>query len=253
MESKIPPPLEVRIVLIDPSLEREVLRVLSASKIEVNGRYLAVDEIESDDSSRSILITSIDCLGANLAREIKRDFRGVIIVGARGLPGIPSILPTEIDKLPTMVRDFLPISDDYAVTEAEKIFIGVLPRVGAGTLQKLFEEYAGSAIFLIKKKRGSGSRTIYCTEIDDASILKLFTVLDSDLRDPLQVGVLVNKVPRTRKAQTRIKAIGHELQRVGISQICPLPYDEQLQVTGVATKRTSTALHPLFDWILAAN
>lgn len=244
---------EIHLVILDSHTEIRVIQTLASSKFDIAGRHLTIEDIDPQQRINSILIASSDVLTTESARQMSKVFGGVVNIGNKPYPGCYTVTEFELDRLTHVIEDL--ISDEVVVTEelGDSIFKGLLPRVGASSIENLFTSYSGGDLFLFNKRGTIDLPRVLCCEIDDISILKLFTFLDEFAGNADKTAVIFNKVGRSLSSQNRVRALVKELQAVGISQVFAIPFDEQLPISGKLGRKSRRKLRPLFDWILEEN
>ena len=244
---------EVFLVIIDTALEERAYEVLQASGIEVSGRFLAIEDISRDFRRGGILVTTSNLLSDHAIYLLQKEFVAIILLGEVRFDGLTTLALSEIDQLPVEISKVASKAPDPIDTDGSTVFIGVAPRVGVRTLREAIELNVPKELPSLKGNFNSGRSALYCSELDDSSIFRLFELIDADRGKYQRHGVVFTKIPETRFARDRVKAIERELEGFGISIVCTLPFDQELQVRGELSKRSRRALEPLFDWITKAN
>lgn len=247
--------MNIRLAIIDPVLEAQVMHVLAESGIQCAGRHFALAEIPISDRSSVVVVTTPSTLHASHMRD---EFHRIISLGDKAPSGAISLSESEIHELPELISKMLTqgngtndsIVDPYNRNPSVK---GVLPRVGARTLNRILEENLGAILLPIMKRQDHPYKNILLSEIDDQSILRLCDeLLVGDSNEPWSA-VVINKVPRNSMAQKRLRALERELQGSGVAYFHPIYFDAEIQITGAPSKSTIRALQPLFDWIAKSN
>lgn len=143
------------------------------------------------------------------------------------------------------------VHEEVDPVEARGLVVGVLPRVGASTIEGLID---GAMVGLLPSFRTSNnSDLVLCSEFDDSSLVQLFTQLIREREKKRNPAVVINKVPRNRSSDRRIEVVTRELEELGAAMVCRIYFDEELQMNGKPNKRTLQDLKPLFDWIAKPN
>ena len=244
---------EVFLVIIDTALEERAYEVLQASGIAVSGRFLAIEDISRDSRRGGILVTTSNLLSNHAFYLLQKEFVAIILLGEVRFDGLTTLALSEIDQLPVEISKVASKAPDTIDTDGSTVFIGVAPRVGVRTLREAIELNVPKEPLSLKGNFNSERLALYCSELDDASIFRLFELIDADRGKYRRHGVVLTKIPETRFARDRVKAIERELKGFAISIVCTLPFDQELQVRGELSKRSRRALEPLFDWITKAN
>lgn len=248
--------ISIRLVIIDPTLELEVLSLLKNSNVHVTSRHLALNELDSAGRSKTIVITTSESLEVELRRFHVEDFYEIFVIGFSGVVGIRSVPRKELTELPGLINQVL--ESVAAPTPVERKFkvLGVTPRAGATLVDELLEEYLKDSDARISGQYSRSKKAILCSEVDDFSIERLFQLIEElsgANSQYLQFAVILNKVPRTKIAAKRVKAIEQELMVLGVSLVCSLYFDENIQVIGKPTAKNIAHIRPAFDWIAKAN
>jgi hypothetical protein len=236
--------IEIRISIIDPNFESAVLQVLAVAEIQCHGRYLTPREIPLAIRAKTILITSNE----------GQHFRGE----GGALSGFIAVIPVSeilLQSLPTLISDAYPkeiTQEKMALGHSSSLVKGVMPRVGARTLNELIGRNMGEEIFAIRKQNSEylpPYLCILCAEVDDACLTKLFGALDKDDVNSTKIAVVINKLPNNSKGRRKFGAIERELLALSVQLAIPISFDGEIQITGLPGKQTMSAVQPLFDWI----
>ena len=247
----------VILVIIDQVLEEKVIDTLRNAEVEISGRYLALHQVPKNSQGRSILITTADLVQSAEEVAVQREFLAIIILGNVTISGTTTVSLAALEQLPDLIAgvtvEAMPKMAQRREHHAGLEIVGVAPRVGARTLREAIDLTIQRLDHLAAEKSLSEPITLYCSELDDDSILSLLTHIDEDRKKSHRKGVVFTKVPDTRRALDRVKAIERELQGCGISSIFVLAFDDEVQILGELSKGSLRALQPLFDWIAKAN
>ena len=246
---------EIRLVIIDPALEAIVLKRLVDSDIHCSGRHLSLADIPREVRASTVVITmpsAVTQRGDGLAPQ---NFLALISLGDKPVTGALSLGEQQVNALPDLILKATSegSSSQQKALERNPFINGVLPRVGAQTLNAIIEENLGAHFLPLWRRELVGRRQLFLSEIDDHSILRLCEALSGREPDGPETAVVINKIPRTSAAKVRLKALAGELQGSGIALVHPMYFDVEMQITGVPSKSTIRALQPLFDWIAKAN
>lgn len=248
---------KVILVIIDQVLEEKVINTLRYAEVEISGRYLALHQVPKNSQGSSILITTDDLVQSAEEVAVQREFLAIIILGNVTISGTTTVSLAALEQLPDLIAgvtvEAMPEMAQRREQHAGFEIVGVAPRVGVRTLREAIDLTIQSSDFLAAEKSVSEPITLYCSELDDDSILSLLTVIDKERGKSHRKGVVFTKVPKTRRASDRVKAIERELQGCGISSIFVLAFDDEVQILGELSKGSLRALQPLFDWIAKAN
>lgn len=224
--------LAVRVSIDDPMIEGSVHRVLKDLGISCQGRYLTPDDVPSSLRVDTLLITTSGQ---------SQKFAHTIVVDETNLLNLPDLLSFALSNYDEKDRTNLHTSNN--------LVYGVLPRVGATTLQEIIEREVGLELFVYRKR----AFQIIVSEIDDSSLTRLFEVVDEEISHEVKRIAIINKLPESTAARRKFLAVEREL---GVKQIAftqPILFDAEIQVTGAPTKRMLRSAQPLFDWIAKAN
>ena len=233
--------IDIRLSIIDPNFESAVLKVLAESNIECHGRYLSADDVPLTLRARTLLITSND---AQQRREQNATFSA--------FAGVIPVTENVLADLPTLIRDAYPRQSSQgsrAARQSSSLVKGVIPRVGARTLNELIERNFGEGLFAFRKQNSHFSQSVLCTEVDDTSLASLFSRLDEFDLESDKLAVIINKLPHNTRGRRKYDAVERELRALSIQLVLPIYFDGEIQVTGVPGKQTIRSVQPLFDWI----
>lgn len=232
---------EVRLCIIDPQLEVQVLDVLSAAEITCHGRHLEPEEVPLHLRAETILITSHPIL-------------------PRGFCAVIEVTSALSANLPDLVRAAYPHDapePSFSLSNSSSSVIGVLPRVGVSTLTDLLHHLSSDDMFVLRPRAAVTPPSVLCAEIDDLSLALVFEFLesrvDSSVGERSNTAIVINKLPESASARRKFQALERELRAKQVGIVCAIPFDAQIQVTGLPSKRTIRAAQPLFDWIAKAN
>jgi len=247
----------VILVIIDQVLEEKVIDTLRNAEIDISGRYLALHHVPKNSQERPILITTADLVESAEVVAVQREFLAIILLVNATISGMMTVSLAELEELPNLIAGVTVDATPELVQRHEDDLglqiVGVVPRVGVRTLREAINSTIQQSSYLVKEQLFREPIILYCSELDDDSILRLLSVINEERGKSHQKGVLFTKVPETRRALDRVKAIERELQGCGISLIFTLAFDEEAQVLGELSKGSLRALQPLFDWIEKAN
>lgn len=233
--------IAVRVSIINPNFESAVLQALTEANIECHGRFLAPRDIPHSLRGKTILITANEERQRQDESEPLSGFVAVIPVTESLLPELPMLISDAVPKERVPAREVL--------SQTSSLVRGVMPRVGARTLNELLERKLGEELFLLRKLNSERSLQILCAEVDDASLVKLFEALDEYDLTSTKVAVVINKLPHSTKGRRKFGAIARELRALSIQPAVPLYFDGEIQINGLPSKQTMSAMKPLFDWI----
>ena len=251
-----PHEIPIRLVIIDPTLELEVLTLLENSNLRVTSRHLVLNELEGEARSQSVVITTSEALEVELRRFHVEDFYEIFVIGSTDVAGIRSVPRQELTELPGLINHVLETVAVPTFVEQKFKVLGVTPRAGATLIDELLEEYLKDSSAQISGQYLRSKKVILCSEVDDFSVERLFQLIEElsgANSQYLQFAVILNKVPRTKIAAKRVKAIEQELMVLGVSLVCSLYFDEDIQVIGKPTAKNIAHIRPAFDWIAKAN
>lgn len=249
--------IKIQLVIVDQALEEKVIHILQCADVEISGRYLALSEVPKVPQEKAILLTTSHLVQHVPLVELQREFLGLIVLGDVRISGMTTVTLTEIEQLPNVIANA--IAQAAPDVLPSRIYapgfhiVGVAPRVGVRVLRDAIDTALPDSNYLLRKKSSQESTILYCSELDDDSILQLLAIVAEDKGIFKQQAVVFTKVPETRLATERVKVIERELQGFGISLVCALPFDKEVQILGELSKAGLRALQPLFDWIAKAN
>lgn len=235
----------LRICILDPKFEALTLSSMASNGLECQSRHLDPEEIEESLRKETILITTPDVLTTQNSFGNNWGFSSVVVVDGQNVIQLPDLI-TKADP---------PLELKFAATQSAhaSIVIGVLPRVGASTLNELIESALGVEIFTLRKQRTDFRPKILCGEIDDTSLLSMFAFLNEFNHESRQLGVIINKLPKTASARKKFRALERELIGSHVSLVHPIYFDGAIQVSGALSKETVRSAQPIFDWIANSN
>ena len=235
----------IRICIVEPSLEVAALKVLADSHVICAGRYLDPEDIPRELRAQTLLVSSPLTLRARHDSVQRMGFSRVISIDEKSVS-------TLIEKI---TAAFPSDSDDSAnlAPGHRELVVGVLPRVGATTLQEMVERELSEEMFAYRIQSKRVERRIFCAEIDDLALTRLFHIIDEDGPPPTSIAVVINKVPRTTAARRKFKAVARELGGIDVAMACPIFFDSDIQISGHPSKQMIREVQPLFDWIAKAN
>ena len=251
-----PHEIPIRLVIIDPTLEFEVLTLLTNSNLHVTSRHLVLNELDAAARSLSIVITTRESVEIEQRRFAVEDFFEIFVIGSTSVAGIRSVPREELMELPGLINQVLENVAAPPLVEQKFKVLGVTPRAGATLIDNLLEEYLKYSDTQNDGKYSGSKKAILCSEVDDFSIERLFQLIEElscGNSQYLQFAVILNKVPRTKIAAKRVKALEQELMDLGVSLVCSLYFDEDIQVIGKPTAKNIAHIRPAFDWIAKAN
>lgn len=234
----------LRICILDPNFEALTLRSMASNGLECQSRHLDPEEIEGPLRKETILITTPDVLTTQNAFGKGWGFSSVVVVDGQN-----------VIQLPDLIAKAEPPELNFAATQSAhvSIVIGVLPRVGASTLNELIEGALGVEIFTLRKQRTDFRPKILCSEIDDTSLLSMFALLNELNHESQKLGVIINKLPKTASARKKFRALERELIGSHVSLVHPIYFDGTIPVSGALSKQTVRSAQPIFDWIANSN
>mgnify|MGYP006272591305 FL=1 len=234
----------IRICILDPNFEALTLSSMASNGLECQSRHLDPEEIEESLRKETILITTPDVLTTQNSFGNEWGFSSVVVVDGQNVIQLPDLIakaePPELKSSATQ-------------SAHASIVIGVLPRVGASTINELIESVLGVEIFALRKQRTDFRPKILCSEIDDTSLLSMFTLLNELNHESQQLGVIINKLPRTASARKKFRALERELIGSHVSLVHPIYFDGAIPVSGDLSKQTVRSAQPIFDWIANSN
>ena len=250
--------IEIHLVIIDPALEQKTISSLHESAIEIHGRYLRIEDIELVEDAQMVLIVSAAVLLRSTSPLTYRSFYQVVALGECAHDGVISLSEGQISALPSILSALSPTAATPRVTGGATLgyqIEGITPRSGVTMVTDLLELKYAEELFVWRAKAREISATprILVSEFDDYSLNLLFSLLVSDEEQLSRVGVVLNKIPNTRDARARTKAIERELRERGLPLVAIFFFDEKVQVTGQADMDFHRPLSSLFDWITKAN
>lgn len=241
MESK----KALRICILDPKFEALTLSSMASSGLECQSRHLDPEEIEETLRKATILITTHDVLTTQNSFGNEWGFSSVVVVDRQNVFQLPDLI-AKADPPPEL--NFAAPQSAHA-----SIVMGVLPRVGASTINELIESVLGVEIFTLRKQRTDFRPKILCGEIDDNSLLSMFALLNDLDQDSRQLGVVINKLPKTARARKKFRALEGELIGSHVSLVHPIYLDGTIPISGSFSKQTIRSAQPIFDWITNSN
>jgi len=236
---------EIRLCIMEPTLEAAVLELLSAAGMECSARYLHPEEIPREIRPQTILIVSASTSRSSEQVHEQRGFLALIEVDEKNVN-------TVVERI-NLISSERTLASETLTTGRRPLVIGVMPRVGATLLEDLLEQELSVEIFALRNQVRESPPQIFCTEIDDAALTQLFSRIDEIDTSTKRVGVVVNKVAKGTLARRKLQALERELRAVAVELICPIYFDSQLQILGAPCKETIHAIRPLFDWMRKAN
>ena len=249
--------IKIQLVIVDQALEEKVIHILQCADVEISGRYLALSEVPKVPQEKAILLTTSHLVQHVPLVELQREFLGLIVLGDVIISGMTTVTLAEIEQLPNVIANAIaqaaPDVLPSRIYDPGFHIVGVAPRVGVRVLRDAIDTALPDSNYLLRKKSSQESTILYCSELDDDSILQLLAIVAEDKGIFKQQAVVFTKVPETRRATERVKVIERELQGFGISLVCALPFDKEVQILGELSKAGLRALQPLFDWIAKAN
>lgn len=235
----------IRICIVEPNLEVAALKVLADSHVICAGRYLDPEEIPRELRPQTLLVTSPLTLRTRSDSAQRMGFLKVVCIDEKS-----------VSSLVEMITDALPSESDESANLAPGDFeqvVGVLPRVGATTLQVIVERELSDEIFAYRIHSKRVARHIICAEIDDLALARLFQIINEDAQPRKGIAVAINKLPRTTAARRKFKAVARELRGIDVALACPIFFDSDIQISGHPSKQMIRELQPLFDWIAKSN
>ena len=236
---------EIRLCIMEPTLEATVLELLNVAGMECSARYLHPEEIPREFRPQTILIFSASTSRSSEHVHQQMDFLALIEVDEKNVN-------TVAERINSISSERTSASD--TLTNARQpIVIGVMPRVGATLLEDLLERELSVEVFAVRNQVRESPPQVFCTEIDDAALTQLFSRIDEIDTSTKRVGVVVNKVAKGTLARRKLQALQRELRTIQVELICPIFFDSQLQILGAPSKETIHAIKPLFDWMRKAN
>ena len=236
---------EIRLCIMEPTLEATVLELLNVAGMECSARYLHPEEIPREFRPQTILIFSASTSRSSEHVHQQMDFLALIEVDEKNVN-------TVAERINSISSERTSASD--TLTNARQpIVIGVMPRVGATLLEDLLERELSVEVFAVRNQVRESPPQVFCTEIDDAALTQLFSRIDEIDTSTKRVGVVVNKVAKGTLARRKLQALERELRTIQVELICPIFFDSQLQILGAPSKETIHAIKPLFDWMRKAN
>ena len=235
----------IRLCVVEPLLEISVLKVLADAGKICAGRYLDPNEIPHELRSQTLLVTS--ALTTRTKPELlqRMGFSTVILIDEHSVSNL-------IEKITEPTPSKSERSHDRASGD-NPLVLGVLPRVGVTTIQGLLEQEICEEIVVSRIRPRSVVNFIYCAEIDDFALARLFEQIVEDENPRTRIAVVINKIPETVAARRKLRALEQELRGVEVELVCPIFFDRGIQVSGVPSKQMIRAAQPLFDWIAKAN
>lgn len=230
--------LAVRVSIDDPIIEGSVLKVLKDLGISCQGRYLTPDDVPSSLRVDTLLITT--------SGESQK-FTHTIVVDENNLLNLPDLVSVALSDYEEKDRTNLHPSNT--------LVYGVLPRVGATTLQEIIDREVDLELFVYRNRFDSKNRAlqIIVSEIDDSSLTRLFEVVDEEISREIKRVAIINKLPESKAARRKFHAVERELEVKQVAFTQPIFFDAEIQVTGAPSKRMLRSAQPLFDWIAKAN
>lgn len=235
----------IRISIVEPVLEALALQALAESGMTYADRYLDPDDIPLEIRSQTLLVTSALTLRTKSEFAPQMGFSAMILIDEKNVSGL-------IERINEIYHSKNGESSELA-PRGTPFVIGVLPRVGATTIQDIVEREGSGAVFAFRMQPLSTTNQIFCSEIDDFSLSRLFPRIEASQEPRGRVAIVINKIPETASARGKFKALGRELQAFGVGLVCPLFFDSEIQVSGFPSKRMVRDARPLFDWIAKAN
>lgn len=236
---------EIRLCIMEPSLEVVVLELLSVAGLECSGRYLHPTEIPRECRPQTLLILSSSIHSSNEPSYRQMGFLALIEVNEKNVQ-------TVVETIKNLSSKSTSTSKSLA-NKRLPLVLGILPRVGATMLEELLEQELSTEIYALRNQAMESGPQIFCTEIDDVALTQLFSTIDEIEASTRKIAIAVNKVPRSKLAQRKLKALELELRKVKVELFCPIFFDSQLQILGSPSRETLQAIRPLFDWIIKAN
>ena len=235
----------LRICILDPKFEALTLSSMASNGLECQSRHLDPEEIEESLRKETILITTSDVLTSQNTFGNEWGFSSIVIVDGQNMIQLPDLI-AKADPPPEL---------NFAATQSahSSIVVGVLPRVGASTLNELIEGALGVEIFTLRKQRTDFRPKILCSEIDDTSLLSMFALLNELNHESQKLGVIINKLPKTASARKKFRALERELIGSHVSLVHPIYFDGTIPVSGALSKQTVRSAQPIFDWIANSN
>ena len=236
---------EIRLCIMEPTLEATVLERLNVAGMECSARYLHPEEIPREFRPQTVLIFSASTSLSSEHVHQQMDFLALIEVDEKNVN-------TVVERINCISSERTSASD--TLTNARQpLVIGVMSRVGATLLEDLLERELSVEVFALRNQVRESPPQVFCTEIDDAALTQLFSRIDEIDTSTKRVGVVVNKVAKGTLARRKLQALERELRAVAVELICPIYFDSQLQILGAPCKETIHAIRPLFDWMRKAN
>lgn len=236
---------EIRLCIMEPTLESAVLELLSAAGMECSARHLHPEEIPRENRPQTILIVSASTSRSSEHVHEQMGFLAFIEINQKNVN-------TVVERI-KLISSERTSASERLTTERRPLVIGVMPRVGATLLEDLLERELSTEIFALRNRFPESAPQIFCTEIDDSALTQLFSTIGEIDTSTIRVGVVVNKVAKSTLARRRLQALERELRAVAVELICPIFFDSQLQILGAPSKETIHAIRPLFDWMRKAN
>lgn len=230
---------------MEPTLEADVLELLSAAGMECSARYLHPEEIPRECRPQTVLIFSASTFRSSEHVHEQMSFLAFIEVDQKNVN-------TVVERINCISSERTSASETLT-TVRQPLVIGVMPRVGATLLEDLLERELSTEIFALRNRVPESPPQIFCTEIDDPALTQLFCRIDEIDTSTRRVGVVVNKVAKGALARRKLQALERELRAVAVELICPIFFDSQLQILSAPSKETIHAIRPLFDWMRKAN
>ena len=236
---------EIRLCIMEPTLESAVLELLSAAGMECSARHLHPEEIPRENRPQTILIVSASTSRSSEHVYEQMGFLALIEVDQKNVNAV-------VERINRISSERTSASETLT-TVRRPLVIGVMPRVGATLLEDLLERELSTEIFALRNRFPESAPQIFCTEIDDSALTQLFNTIGEIDTSAIRVGVVVNKVAKSTLARRKLQALERELRAVAVELICPIFLDSQLQISGAPSKETIHAIRPLFDWMRKAN
>lgn len=236
---------EIRLCIMEPTLESAVLELLSAAGMECSARHLHPEEIPRENRPQTILIVSASTSRSSEHVHEQMGFLAFIEINQKNVN-------TVVERI-KLISSERTSASERLTTVRRPLVIGVMPRVGATLLEDLLERELSTEIFALRNRFPESAPQIFCTEIDDSALTQLFSTIGEIDTSTIRVGVVVNKVAKSTLARRRLQALERELRAVAVELICPIFFDSQLQILGAPSKETIHAIRPLFDWMRKAN